>query len=116
MPNEPDRYNQSGALTRPSHDIQPTRQAARVERGIRREGEWGIVQSARAQAIAFVEEARIEATELVVTRAMLGLDRLHRVEAALSREDPIHAARYDSLVEDYLFVARNEIRNMPREF
>jgi hypothetical protein len=113
---EPVPRNQSGALYRPSHDIQPARLPARVQRGIDREGGWGLVQGARAQAVAFVEEARIEAVELVTTRAMLGLDRLHRVEAALSREDPIQAARYDSLVEDYLLVARHEIRRMPQEF
>lgn len=116
MPNEPALRNQYGAISRQSHDIQPPQLPARVQRAIDREGGWGLVQGARAQAVAFVEEARIEAVELVATRAMLGLDRLHRVEAALSREDPIQAARYDSLVEDYLFVARNEIRRMPREF
>ena len=114
--NEPVPRNQSGALYRQSHDIQPTRQAARVERAIRREGEWGIVQGSRAQVVAYVEDARIEAVEVVVTRAMLGLDRLHRVEAALAKDNPIQAARYDSLVEDYLAVARHEIRRMPQEF
>ena len=116
MTNDPALYNQSRALSRQSHDIQPAELPTKVQRAIDRESGWGLVQGARAQAVAFVEEARIEAVELVTTRAMLGLDRLHRVEAALSREDPIQAARYDSLVEDYLLVARHQIRHMPREF
>lgn len=114
--NEPILRNTSGALVRQPHNIQPTRLPAQVRRAIDREGAWGLVEGARAQAVAFVTEARIEAAELVTARALVGLDRLHRIEAALAKENPIQAARYDSLVEDFLTVARHEIRQLPREF
>jgi hypothetical protein len=91
----------------------------KVVRAIDRESAWGLVGAARAQAVEFVTEARIDAVELVTERAMLGLDRLHRlhrVEAALSRRDPIQAGRYNDLVEDYVMIARGQLRSMTREF
>jgi hypothetical protein len=47
---------------------------------------------------------------------MLGLDRLHRVEAALAKQDPVRAERYIGLVEDFVMIARCELRNITREF
>lgn len=116
MSNQPVPINQSGALFRQSHDIEPARLPGKLQRAIDQEGAWGLVQAARAQAVAFVSEARIEAAELVTSRAMQGLDRLHRLEAALAKDDPIQAARYDSLVDDFMLVSRHTIRQLPREF
>jgi hypothetical protein len=81
-----------------------------------REYAWGLTQAARAQAAGFAADARIDAVEMVTERAMLGLDRLQRVEAAMAKQDPIKAERFTGLVEDFLLVARCELRNLPREF
>jgi hypothetical protein len=88
----------------------------KVQRAVDRESAWGLVSAARAQAASFAAEARVEAVELVTERAMLGLDRLHRVEAAMSKQDPVRAERFNGLVEDFLMVARSELRRLPREF
>lgn len=114
--NQPVPYNQPGALFQQPHSTESARLPGKVQRAIDREGAWGLTQAARAQAVAFAAENRIEATELVTSRAMQGLDRLHRLEAALTRDDPIQAARYDSLVDDFMLVARHAIRQLPREF
>lgn len=88
----------------------------KVRRAVDRESAWGLVSAARAQAAGFVAEARVDAVELVTERAMIGLDRLSRVEAAMAKTDPIKAERFTGLVEDFLLVARSEIRRLPREF
>jgi hypothetical protein len=88
----------------------------KVKKAIDRESAWGLTNAARAQAVGFVAEARVEAAELVTERTMLGLDRLHRVEAALSKSDPLKAVQYAGLVDDYLLIARCELRRMTREF
>jgi hypothetical protein len=88
----------------------------KIRRAIDREAAYGIVNAARAQAAGFAAEARVDAVEMVAERAMLGLDRLHRVEAALAKQDPIRAERYSGLVEDFLMIARTELRRLPREF
>lgn len=88
----------------------------KVRRAVDRESAWGLVSAARAQAVGFVAEARVDAAELVTERTMLGLDRLQRVEAAMAKADPIKAERFTGLVEDFLLVARNEIRRLPSEF
>lgn len=87
-----------------------------VRQAVDRESAWGLVNAARAQAAEYVAEARIEAIELAAERGMLGLDRLHRVEAALSRTDPVQADRYAAYVEAYQAITLNEIRQLPREF
>jgi len=87
----------------------------KLQRAVDRESAWGLVSAARAQAASFAAEARVEAVELVTERAMLGLDRLHRVEAAMVKDDPIKAAEYAGLVDDYLMIARSELRRLPRE-
>jgi hypothetical protein len=116
MANEPALHGQSGALYHQSYDIRRAELPAKMQRAVEREGAWGLIQAARAYVVAFVVKGRIRAAELVVARAMLGLDRLHCVEAALIKDNPIQAARYDSLVEDFVRVSRHEIRQMPREF
>jgi hypothetical protein len=88
----------------------------RVRRAVDRESAWGLVSAARAQAAGFAAEARVEAVELATERAMLSLDRLQRVEAAMSKADPIKAERFNGLVEDFLMVARSELRRLPRRF
>jgi len=74
------------------------------------------VNAARAQAAGFVAEARLNAAELVAEQAMLGLNRLHQLEAVFAKADPIKAAQYAGLVDDYLMVARNQIHRLPREW
>lgn len=88
----------------------------RIKQAIDRESAWGLVNAARAQAASYVADARIEATALVAERTMLALDRLNQVEAALAKQDPVKADRFAGLVDDFLLIARNEIRNLPREF
>jgi hypothetical protein len=88
----------------------------KVRRAVDRESAWGLVSAARAQAAGFVADARVDAAELVTERTMLGLDRLQRIEAAMAKADPIKAERVTGLVEDFLLVARSEIRRLPREF
>ncbi len=88
----------------------------KVRRAIDRESAWGLTNAARAQAVGFVAETRVEAVEMVTERAMFGLDRLHRVEAAMVRDDPIKAAQYAGLVDDFLMIARSELRHLPSEF
>ena len=87
-----------------------------VRRSIDREAAWGLVNAARAQAAGYAAEARIDAVELVTERAMFGLDRLHRVEAAMAKQDPVRAERFNGLVEDFLMVTRCELRRLPTEF
>lgn len=104
------------ALRQPSHAVLTPRLSSKLQRAIDREGAWGLVQAARAQAAAFTAEARIEAAELTTGRAMLGLDRLQRMEQAMTKNDPIQAERYGSLIDDFMTVARYEIRRLPEEF
>lgn len=87
-----------------------------VRRAIDRESARGLVGAARAQAAGFVAESRVDAVELVTERAMLSLDRLHKVEAAVAKDDPIEAAQFSGLVDDFLMIARTEIRRLPSEF
>jgi hypothetical protein len=87
-----------------------------VQRAVDRESAWGLASAARAQAASYLAEARIEAVEMAAERGMLGLDRLHRIEAALAKADPIKADRYAAYVETYQAIALDEIRRLPREF
>jgi hypothetical protein len=111
-------------MPRPREAIQQLRGAdplaprlpVKVRRAVDRESAWGLVNAARSQAAGFVAEARIDAAELVTERTMVALDRLHRVEAAMSKSDPLQAAQYAGLVEDFMIIAKVELRNMTREF
>lgn len=87
-----------------------------VDKAIQRESAWALVNVARAQAVGFVADARVDAAEMVTERTMLSLDRLNRVEAAMVKADPAVAERFSGLVEDFLLIARTELRNLPREF
>jgi hypothetical protein len=106
---------EAARILRGSDPLAP-RLPTKVQRAIDRESGWGLVSAARAQAAGFAAEARINAGELVAERAMLGLERLHQVEAAMAKQDPIKAERYTGLVEDFLMLARNELRRLSREF
>ena len=107
---------QDRELTRQSHDILPPRLPSRVQRAIDQEAARSLVQTARAQGAGLTAAARIEAAELVTARAMHGLDWLHRVESAMTKNDPVQAERYSALVEDFLLVARTEVRRLSKEF
>ena len=97
-------------------DPMAPRLPARVQRAINRESGWALTSAARAQAVGFVVEARIGAMELATERTMLGLARLHQVEAAMAKQDPIAAEQYGGLVDDFLMLARHELRYMHEEF
>jgi hypothetical protein len=88
----------------------------KVQKAIDRESARGLVSAARAQAAEFVTETRIEAVEQATTRAMLGLNRVQQIEAALVGEDPIQAARYGGYVETYYSLSRTALHHMTREF
>lgn len=111
-------------MPRPREAIQQLRGAdplaprlpLKVRRAIDREAAWGLVSAARAQAVGFVADARVDAAEMVAERTMLSLDRLNRVEAAMAKADPVKAERFSGLVDDFLLIARSELRNLPREF
>lgn len=109
------RPREAAHVLRDADPLAP-RLPVKVQRAVDRESAWGLVSAARAQAAAFAAEARVEAVELVTERAMFGLDRLHRVEAAMVRDDPIKAVQYGSLIDDFLMIARSELRHLPREF
>ncbi len=34
----------------------------------------------------------------------------------MTKDDPIKAAQYAGLVDDFLMIARSELRHMPKEF
>ena len=72
-----------GMRTVEGRDPLAPRLPVRVKKAIDRESAWGLANAARAQAVGFVAEARVEAAELATERTMLGLDRLHRVESEL---------------------------------
>jgi hypothetical protein len=109
------RSTDAARLLRGADPLAP-RLPFKIKRAIDRESAWGLVNAARAQAAGFVADARVDAAELVTERAMLSLDRLNHVEAAMSKQDPVRAERFSSLVDDFLLIARSEIRNLPREF
>jgi hypothetical protein len=89
---------------------------ARVQRAIDRESGRALAGAARAQAARFVAEARVGALELATERTMLGLARLHQIEAVIAMQDPMQAEEYAGLVGDFLMLARNELRYMREEF
>ena len=88
----------------------------RVGKAVDRESACALADAARAQRVGYVTATRIDAVELVTERTMFSLDRLHKVEAAMTKDDPIKAAQYAALVDDFLMIARCELREMTREF
>lgn len=88
----------------------------KVEVAIQRESARGLVGATRAQAAGFVAEARIEALEQATVRAMVGLNRVQKVEAALIGDDPIQAGRLGGYVEAYYSLSQGALYQMTREF
>jgi|HubBroStandDraft_1064217.scaffolds.fasta_scaffold37071_2 hypothetical protein len=93
----------------------PSRPKA-VQRSLDRTGAWALTNAAHAQAVGYVTASRIEAMEVATEQALLGLDRVTRLEAAIAKRDPINAERAAGFIEDFVFAARHEIRTMSREF
>lgn len=88
----------------------------RVERAIQRESARGLVGATRAQAAAFVAEARLEAGEQATVQGMVSFNRVEQVEAALIGDDPIRAARLAGYVEGYYALSQGVLHQMTREF
>jgi hypothetical protein len=107
---------QEAMITRRGADPMAPRLPFRVQRAINREAAWGLTAAARAQAAGFASDSRLDAVEMVTERAMIAVDHLGHLEAAMSKGDPLKSDRYTGLVEDFLMIARNEIRHLPREF
>jgi len=103
-----------GMRTIEGRDPLSPRLPIKVKRAIDRESAWGLANAARAQAVGFVAEARVEAAEMVTERAMLGVHRLHQVREALGASDPIEADELSGLVRDFTLVSRAELRNLAR--
>jgi hypothetical protein len=116
MPGEVERRLQETLITRRGPDPLAPRLPFKVQRAINREAAWGLTAAARAQAAGFAVDARIDAVVLVTERAMVAVDRLSRIEAAMAKADPVKAERYSALVDDFLTISRSEIRRLPREF
>jgi hypothetical protein len=89
---------------------------AKVQRSLDRTGGWALSTAAHAQAVGYVTASRIEATELATEQALLSLDRVTRLEAAVATRDPINAERAAAFIEDFVFTTRHVIRTMSREF
>lgn len=79
--------------------------AAKTEREVKRE-----VDKAAGRAI--VNAANIQAAAFVANVALTQLAMLSAQEANLVAQDPIAAARYAGIVDDFTLVARNTMRRM----
>lgn len=87
-----------------------------VERAIQRESARGLVGAARAQAAGLVAETRLDVLEQATVRAMVGLNRVQQVEAALIGDDPIQAARLGGYVQTYYSLSQAALYQMTKEF
>jgi hypothetical protein len=65
---------QESMINRRGPDPLAPRLPYKVQRAINREAAWGLTAAARAQAVGFVGEARIDAIEQVTERAMIAVD------------------------------------------
>jgi hypothetical protein len=84
-------------------DLVSTRLPKAVVRSIDGEAARGLTRAARVRAAGFVAETALSEVEL-----------LSRMEAAVSRNDPIAAERVSGIIEDFVSVARSELRRMGR--
>lgn len=75
-----------------------------VQRAVDMQSARGLVGAARVQAASFVAQVAIHNLEL-----------LSHYEATASASDPVAASRYTGIVEDFLLVARSEMRRMARD-
>ena len=115
------RYAMSGELTRIQdamimrRDPLALRLPARVLRAIDREAAWGLTAAARAQAAGFAADALVDAVEMVTEHALAAVERLNHLEASMAKADPVKAERDTAVVDDFVVIARNELRRLPRE-
>jgi hypothetical protein len=75
----------------------------RVVRAVDAESARGLARAARVRAAGFVAETALAEVEL-----------LSRMEAVVAKGDPIAAERVSGIVEDFVYVARTELRRMGR--
>jgi hypothetical protein len=90
-------------------ELTPLSGANRMPVAIRRQTERGVALEASR---AIVSAARVQGTAFVANVALTQAAMLSAQEAALSAADPIAAARYSGIVEDFVMVARGTIRSM----
>ena len=107
---------QTGGVTKRNLDPFAPALPKAVQRAMQRTGGWALANAAHAQAVGYVTASRIEAMEVAAEQALLSLDRVSRLEAAVAKRDPVNAERAAGFIEDFVFVARHEIRAMSREF
>jgi hypothetical protein len=72
-----------------------------AERAIAAEASRGLVRAARVQAAGYV-----------AATALTQLELLGHVEAAVAKRDPVSAERAAGFIDDFVFVARHELRKM----
>lgn len=68
------------------------------------------------QTDAMLHAMHVHNAAFVTQVAMIELDSLSRFEAAAAAADPIQAQRYAGLVDDFLLVAKVELRKMAGGF
>ena len=78
---------------------------AKVERQVRQ----GVAEAAGRSIVA---AAKIQGASFVASVALTQTAMLSAQEAALAAQDPIAAARYSGIVDDFLMVARGTIRGL----
>jgi hypothetical protein len=86
-------------------DLASTRLPRDVQRMVDAEVARGLARAQRVNAAGFVAQT-----------AMSNLDLLGLMESAIARRDPVSAERAGAIMEDFVFVARSELRRMAREF
>lgn len=84
-------------------DLVSTRLPKAVVRAVDAESARGLARAARVRAAGFVPETVLAEVEL-----------LSRMEAVVAKGDPIAAERVSGIVEDFVHVARTELRRMGR--
>lgn len=86
-------------------DLASTRLPKGVQRMVDAEAARGLARAQRVNAAGFAAQA-----------ALTNLDMLGLMESAIARRDPVSAERAGAIVEDFLFVARIELRRMAQGF
>jgi hypothetical protein len=59
-----------------------------------------------------VRARRVEAAAFVASTVLTNLELLSLQEAAVAKRDPVSAERAQAIIEDFVMVARNELRHM----
>ncbi len=86
-------------------DLASTRLPKGTQRMVDAETARGLARAQRVNAAGFVAQA-----------AMANLDMLGLLEASIARRDPVSAERAAVIIEDFMFVARVELRHMAQGF